>query len=68
MCTLLSRDNQRKEVSNDHDFDLIIPNLYMTPSGLDKTLVNDFDNFSKLHSNLLLNHITHQMNDLNKVA
>ena len=66
--TLLSRDNQQKEEYNDHDFDLIIPHLNITPSGLDKTLVNEFDNFSKLNSNLLLNHVTHQMNDLNTAS
>lgn len=65
---LLSRDMKRMEMFNYFDYNLIIPNLNITPNRVDKDVIENFDNFSKLHSDLLINHVTHQMNDLNMAS
>lgn len=63
--TLLSRDVESKEAFNHVDYDLLIPNLNITPSEVDNNLIKNFDNFSSVHADLLLKHVTHHMNDLN---
>lgn len=48
---------------------MIIPNSnIIPPSDIDKDLVESLHTFSRSHSDLLLSHITHQMNDLNTAS
>lgn len=60
--TLLGRYNIQKELSDYSIYNLIITNLNITCNEVNKNIINNFDKFSILHTNLLLKHVTHQMN------
>lgn len=66
--TLLSRDVKRTELYNFNGVNLIIPNVNLTPSNIELDILNKYENFSKHHKDLILNHVNHQINDLNSAS
>lgn len=63
--TLLSRGTKSNTISDYQGLNIIIPKVNLTPSNDDLKILQEYDNFTKHHSEIVLKHVTHQMNDLN---
>lgn len=66
--TLLARHVQKTEMFKFNGLDLVIPNVNLTLSNKDLETLSSYDNFSKQHKELVMTHVTHQLNDLNTAS
>lgn len=63
--TLLSRDKTRSETMSHPEYSLIIPNVNISFNDKEKEILKQFSNFSVNQRELIMNHVTHNLNDLN---
>lgn len=66
--TLLTQDTKQNTYYPKNGLDLVIPNVNVTLSTIEHDILAEYDNFSKQHKELVLKHVTHQMNDLNTAS
>lgn len=66
--TLLARNVATNEITDYLGLKLVIPKVNITPSIEMDDIINRYANFTIKHKELVLNHVTHRMGDLNTAS